>query len=242
MSPLLSLLAAVLVASVPVGAHARERAPNADPSPQRGFEIEAATHEISANNTACVRMRLTGNAFQPWTCENVPASISATWLVAPGTGEKRLAITVRAKDEPTVLEHLIGLGADGKTPTSYVSYLYRIDAKRCQAADPGSLTYLELKLRGCAFEPQELLGGVLYHDKRGLIVDGRVKADFSFVGTASSFWGQNGSSANIDLGSIRTFSPSHRVKPGDLKEASSQDAPDRDKPFRRYAPPASLDL
>lgn len=218
----------------------KPRVPDANPSPQQGFEIDVEPAEHKISNGACVRMRLTGNAFQPWTCEPVPASVSATWLIAP-TGEKRLAVTVRAAGEPWVLEHLVELGADGVTPKDYSAQLYRYNPDRCPVGDPASMTFIELSLHNCQVQRQKVAGGVLYHGKRGLIVDGRIRANFAFVGTGSSFWGQNGTTAELDASSARTFKLDHPAKPGSLREASYSDRDRARKPFQDYVvPPLEL--
>ena len=241
------LLALVLAFALPASGLAEDkpknpkpRVPDANPSPQQGFEIDVAPFELQGGNAACVRMRLTGSAFQPWTCENVPASVSATWLIAP-TGEKRLAVTVRAAGEPWVLEHLVELGADGVAPKDYSAQLYRYNPDRCPVSDPASMTFIELSLHNCQVQRQKVAGGVLYHGKRGLIVDGRIRANFSFVGTGSSFWGQNGTTVELDAASARTFKLDHPAAPGSLREASYSDRDRARKPFQDYVvPPLEL--
>lgn len=240
----LALVVALALSSMALAEDAPKRpasrAPGANPSPQQGFEIDVAPFELDRGNSACVRMKLTGKEFQPWTCESVPASVSGTWLVAP-TGEKRLAVTVRAQGEPWVLEHLVELGADGATPKSYSAQLYRHNPDRCPVSDAASMTYIELSLHNCQVQRQAVAGGVLYHDKGGLIVDGRIKANFAFVGTGSSFWGQNGTSAELDAASMRVFKLDHPAKPGSLREASFQDRDRVRKPFQDYVvPPIAL--
>ncbi len=245
MRPLLALLVAGLAAAAPLHAEKVnyvETTPPAGVSPQQGFEIEV--HEdgvMTFSNSACVRLKATGNAFQPWNCEDAPAKVSATWLIAPG-GDKRLAVTVRATGEPWILEHLVELGADGTTPKSYSAQLYRYNPDRCPVSGADAKTYIELSLHDCQVQRQALPGGVLYHVKQGVLVGGRLKASFAFVGTGSSFWGQNNTSADLDAAAIRTFRLDQPAKPGSLREASYHEAPDRDKPFRRYTAPTTLEL
>lgn len=237
-----SLLAlAVLLSAVAAGANDRPApdAPGTTASDlsQRGFEIEVPDWPLNGGNTACVRMQVTGNAFQPWRCDPSLVTVSATWLIAPG-GDKRLAVLTRAPGQDWAVEHLIGIGADGRTPTSYVAQMFTLRGDRCQAVDAKKLTSIELDLYGCQVDRQSIPGGTLYHDKAGFLNAGRFKADLNWLSSAVPFWGRFNSSIDVDARSVRTFQLDQPVKRGGLRQANVTE----DKPFHRYVAPVALEL